>query len=96
MSDAALQEFRDRVEAFLVEKGIKPSPFGWKACRDRSFVADLRAGKREFRPSTLKKVETFMAEYPPSEDNVSASGDPSDGQEKSARAAGAPQKEQAA
>lgn len=62
MTGDPLQDFKDRVEAFLVSTGMKHSRFGRLACRDQSFVSDLRAGRREFRITTIAKVDRFMAE----------------------------------
>lgn len=63
MTTTALQQFRDRVEAFLVETGMKQAEFGDLACNDRSLVADLRGGQRDFRMSTIEKVDRFMARH---------------------------------
>lgn len=58
-----LQDFRDRVETFLALTGMAPSRFGDLACNDRAFVKDMRQGRREFRFSTIAKVDRFMSEY---------------------------------
>mgnify|MGYP000911886432 CR=1 FL=1 len=70
MTTTALQQFRDRVEAFLVETGMKQAEFGDLACNDRSLVADLRGGQRDFRTSTIEKVDRFMARHREAADNV--------------------------
>jgi hypothetical protein len=59
-----IREFHERVEAYLARTGITPSRFGLMACRDQSFVFDLREGKREPRHSTIDLVDRFMAEHP--------------------------------
>lgn len=81
MTDQHTDPFRMRVEAFLAQTGMKPSPFGWSACRDRSFVADLREGKREFKPSTIRKVDEFMrTNLPPDLGNATHPVNPSQNQ----------------
>jgi aspartate carbamoyltransferase catalytic subunit len=56
------QDLLDRVEAFLVETGMAISRFGDLAVNDRSFVTDLRDGKRDVRSSTIERVDKFMDE----------------------------------
>lgn len=63
MTSTALKDFRARVEAFLAETGMKQAEFGDLACNDRSLVADLKSGQRDFRMSTIAKVERFMDDY---------------------------------
>jgi homoserine dehydrogenase len=58
-----LNKFRGAVEAYLEQTGMSPTRFGMLACRDQSFVFDLRDG-REPRFSTIEKVEGFMREHP--------------------------------
>lgn len=60
MQVTQLAAFKERVEAFLVRKGIAAARFGEMACRDRNFVFDLRKGEREFRTSTMEKVDRFI------------------------------------
>jgi hypothetical protein len=62
MSDAdqAQAAFKARVETFLRQTGMPASQFGIRACRDKSFVPDMRSTQREFRPSTIRRVEAFM------------------------------------
>lgn len=74
--------FAERVEAFLAETGLAPSTFGSKACSDPNFIPDLRKGKREFKPSTVRRIEKFMHDYrlpgaAPVEANVNKQLDPS-------------------
>jgi hypothetical protein len=57
-------EFCARVEAYLAHTGMAPARFGLLACRDQSFVFDLREGKREPRLSTIDKVDEFMTAHP--------------------------------
>jgi hypothetical protein len=84
MSDAlneAMTVFRSKVETFLAETGMAVSRFGRLACGDGDFIADLRKGAREFRPSTIRKVEKFMSDYPepsPAHENVNPAADPSE------------------
>ncbi len=61
MASMVLDEFRHRVEDFLVRTSLAPSRFGLLACNDPAFVQDLRAG-REPRLSTIEKVDKFMNE----------------------------------
>lgn len=56
-------EFIARIDAFLERTGMAQAAFGEMACKDRSFVADLKSGSREPRLSTIEKVEKWMAEY---------------------------------
>ena len=63
MISTVLQDFRDRVEAFIARTGMTPSGFGKLACNDGSFVEDLRQGSREVRLSTIDKVDKFMREH---------------------------------
>lgn len=55
--------FRARVESFLAKTAMPPSRFGKLACGDRQFVFDMRQGKREYRFSTIAKVDRFMDAY---------------------------------
>jgi hypothetical protein len=63
LAQAAQAEFKRQVEEFLNRTGVKHSRFGLEAAGDKSFVADMREGNREFRPGTIAKVETYMASY---------------------------------
>lgn len=56
-----LDEFKARVEAFLIERRLSAREFGHRACKDASFVFDLRDG-REPRSSTMSKVDRWMQE----------------------------------
>ncbi|WP_150103277.1 hypothetical protein [Hyphomicrobium denitrificans] len=60
MNRTADEQFLHRVETFLTRTGIAASRFGEMAANDRAFIADLRGTEREFRRSTLEKVEKFM------------------------------------
>ena len=68
MTDAAhmprspLDEFKDRVSAFLKRTGMAASRLGIDACGDSAFVLDLNAG-REPRFSTMTKVDAWMKAY---------------------------------
>jgi aspartate carbamoyltransferase catalytic subunit len=62
MMSTPQQDLLDRVEAFLVETGMAISRFGDLAVNDRSFVTDLRDGKRDVRSSTIERVDKFMDE----------------------------------
>jgi hypothetical protein len=64
MTSTVLQDFRERVEAFLAETGMSIAAFGDLAVNDRSFVSDLRDGNREPRLSTIERVDRFMSEHP--------------------------------
>lgn len=75
---AFLDEFKSRVEAFLAETGMSKSRFGDLAANDRSLVDDMRDGKREFKLSTMRKVDLWMDTY--RTDPVAATGgDPDTG-----------------
>lgn len=72
-----LDEFKARVEAFLIERRVSAREFGHRACKDASFVFDLRDG-REPRASTMSKVDRWMQDQasvkaPPTCDGVSTS-----------------------
>lgn len=78
MKDSPLQQFKARVEEFLAETGMPISRFGTLACSDKSFVADLRDGNRDFRTSTIAKVDSWMtAERERLNSNASAVAIPS-------------------
>lgn len=51
------------IEAFLTRTGMSPSRFGELSVNDRAFVADLRKGDRELKPSTIKGVLKWMEGY---------------------------------
>ncbi|MEW2911438.1 hypothetical protein [Leisingera sp. JC11] len=55
-----MAEFKEEVESFLAETGMKPSGFGRKALNDPGFVFRLREGA-ECRVSTVIKVRKVMA-----------------------------------
>lgn len=57
------QELLARIEGFLARHGMAQSRFGDLAVNDRSFVPDLRAGKRDLRSSTIERVRQFMDEF---------------------------------
>lgn len=56
-------EFVQEIEAFLKAHKVAPSAFGRAAVNDRSFVADLKAGKRDVKMSTVEKVRKYMKDY---------------------------------
>lgn len=62
--NSLIAQFKGRVETFLVETGMGAARFGELACKDRTFVSDLRSGKREPRVSTIEKVDEFMRTWP--------------------------------
>lgn len=76
MTSTVLQDFRDRVEAFLKRTGMAISKFGRLAVNDASFVPDLRDGKRNFQIATIVAVDKFMAEYVASDDDDEAPAAP--------------------
>lgn len=57
MSD--IENFRTRVETFIVDHGWTPTRFGREAAKDPLFVFQLREG-REPRSATRSKVSAFM------------------------------------
>lgn len=63
MTHSPYAEFQQKIEDFLIRTDMAVGRFGELACNDRGFVADLRAGKREFKPSTIEKVEKWMAGF---------------------------------
>ncbi|RAP39661.1 hypothetical protein BYZ73_19265 [Rhodovulum viride] len=50
-----MSAFRNEIEAFLAESGMKPSTLGREVLNDPGFVARIRKGG-ECRPSTIDKV----------------------------------------
>lgn len=58
-----LEKFLSDVEAFCERHSLSLSEYGELAMNDRSFMLDLRAGKRAPRISTLEKNAEFMANY---------------------------------
>ena len=54
-----------KIERFMAAHGFSDSGFGFNAMNDRSFVAELRKGKRRLRRATIKKVSDFIKNYRP-------------------------------
>lgn len=75
MDESPLKKFADTVEAFLARTGMSIGKFGDLACNDRNFVSDMRKGQREFKYSTMRKVEAFMAGWDSVEQTVDGGGD---------------------
>jgi hypothetical protein len=48
-----------RIEAYLIRTGMRPSEFGRRAVRDGLFVAELRRGRIP-RPPTQARVHAFL------------------------------------
>jgi hypothetical protein len=48
-----------RIEAYLIRTGMRPSDFGRRAMRDGLFVAELRRGRIP-RPATEARVNAFL------------------------------------
>ncbi|ADJ22987.1 conserved hypothetical protein [Hyphomicrobium denitrificans ATCC 51888] len=63
MTHSLADDFKDRINGFLERTGMSPSAFGRQAVNDGSFVADLNSGEREFRLSTIEKVDKFIADF---------------------------------
>jgi hypothetical protein len=59
-----VDSFRNDVEAYLRESGMRPTDFSHLAARDGGFVSALRRG-RDCRLSTADKVIRWMADNPP-------------------------------
>lgn len=57
-----LEKFIDEIDKFCAERGLSASEYGEMAMNDRSFVHDLRAGRRAPRLSTISRNEAFIAE----------------------------------
>ena len=55
-------KFKEQVDVFLSLTGVKPTVMGQEALHDGNFVSALRLG-REPKPSTIEKVERWMAAY---------------------------------
>ena len=51
-----------KIETFLAEAEMSPSAFGLAAVGDKSFVADLTAG-REARSATVRRCEAYMDKW---------------------------------
>jgi predicted transcriptional regulator len=60
--DSIANSFRQEVEGFLAETGMKPSNFGFAAANDPSFIARLKAG-RDFKASTIDRVREYMRHH---------------------------------
>lgn len=52
-------DIRQRIEAFLRERGMTPTRFGEEALNDRRLVFDLRRG-RELRPRTRERLLAWI------------------------------------
>lgn len=65
MRSTVLQDFRLRVELFLERHSatVTQTRFGEMSLNDGSFVADLRDGSREFRISTIERVDRWMIDF---------------------------------
>lgn len=57
---AEVERFQAEIETFLAETGMTATGFGFNACRDNSFVFELRSG-REPSIKTMAKVRAWMA-----------------------------------
>ncbi|MBL3554559.1 hypothetical protein JMM51_20640 [Rhodovulum sulfidophilum] len=55
MAAMMMAAFRNEIEAFLAESGMKPSTLGREVLNDPGFVARIRKGG-ECRPSTIDRV----------------------------------------
>jgi len=63
MKVTQFETLRQDVDAFLERTGLAAARFGAMACGDRNLVFDLRKGAREFRLSTVQRVQHFMRQY---------------------------------
>ena len=63
--DTIEDDFRAEVFAYIEATGISPTAFGMKSVNDPAFINGLRAGERELRLSTMRKVREWMLSNPP-------------------------------
>lgn len=64
--DDPIEDFKSRIEAFLVEMEMPAWKFGLTAMRDNVFVHSLREGRRP-RAATIAKLDEWMERYRASE-----------------------------
>lgn len=58
---AILESFLADVTRFCEDFGLSASEYGEQAMNDRSFLLDLKSGKREPRLNTIQKNHDFMS-----------------------------------
>ncbi|MDH3376204.1 MAG: hypothetical protein OEQ39_04450 [Gammaproteobacteria bacterium] len=58
------KQFKEAVETYLLQSGIRPTVLGMQAVNDPSFVTRLRGG-RNFKVQTIDRVYEWMKEHPP-------------------------------
>ena len=62
MTDDPIDQFKSRLETFLVEMEMPAWKFGLHALRDNVFVHQLREGRRP-RAATITKLDEWMERY---------------------------------